>query len=269
MNRLPGRLVLIGHPVAHSLSPTFQNAALRSAGVQLKYEAFDIPPSQLVDAMERLRQLGASGNVTVPHKEAFAALCGRLSPIAERVGAVNTFWTEEGALVGDNTDVGGFEEAVARAFGAQRAWRRVALVGAGGGAAAVAAAAERWAGCRVSLWSRDAERSTRLAARFGNVQRAASLEEAITSADLVVNATPLGLGPDDEFPVPVHLLPLRACVFDLAYVRAETAWVRAARAAGRPAADGLGMLIAQGALAFERWFGEAPDREAMWASVRG
>ena len=148
-------------------------------------------------------------------------------------------------------------------------WRRVALVGAGGGAAAVIAAAERWAGCRVSLWSRDAERSARLTARFGNVQRAPSLEAAVVDADLVVNATPLGLGPDDEFPVPVHLLPLRACVFDLAYVRAETAWVRAARAAGRPAADGLGMLIAQGALAFERWFGEAPDREAMWASVRG
>jgi len=212
VNRLPGRLVLIGHPVAHSLSPTFQNAALRSAGLQLKYEAFNIPPSQLADAVKRLRLLGASGNVTVPHKEAFAALCGRLSPIAERVGAVNTFWTEDGVLVGDNTDVGGFEEAVARAFGAQHVWRRVALVGAGGGAAAVAAAAERWAGCRVSLWSRDAERSTRLAARFGNVQRAATLEEAIDSADLVVNATPLGLAPDDEFPVPVHLLRARVRV---------------------------------------------------------
>lgn len=269
MNRLPGRLVLIGHPVAHSLSPTFQNAALQRAGVPLTYEAFDISPTQLAEAAARLRQIGACGNVTVPHKEAFAALCGRLSPIAERVGAVNTFWTEEGTLVGDNTDVGGFEEAVARAFGAQRVWRRVALVGAGGGAAAVAAASERWAGCRVSLWSRDAERSARLAARFDHVQRAATLEAAVADAELVVNATPLGLGPDDEFPVPVHLLPVRACVFDLAYVRAETAWVRAARAAGRPTADGLGMLIAQGALAFERWFGEAPDREAMWASVRG
>ncbi len=269
MSRLPGRLVLIGHPVSHSLSPMFQNAALKAAGLPLTYEAFDIPPAQLADAATRLRQIGASGNVTVPHKEAFAALCGQLSPIAERVGAVNTFWTDAETLVGDNTDVGGFEEAAARAFGAQRAWRRVALVGAGGGAAAVIAAAERWAGCRVSLWSRDAERSARLTARFGNVQRAPSLEAAVVDADLVVNATPLGLGPDDEFPVPVHLLPLRACVFDLAYVRAETAWVRAARAAGRPAADGLGMLIAQGALAFERWFGEAPDREAMWASVRG
>lgn len=269
MSRLPGRLVLIGHPVAHSLSPTFQNAALRAAGLPLTYEAFDIAPEKLADAAARLRELGASGNVTVPHKEAFAALCGRLTPIAERVGAVNTFWTEDGELVGDNTDVGGFEEAVARAFGAQRVWRRVALIGAGGGAAAVAAAAERWAGCRVALWSRDAERAERLATRFGNVQRADSVEAAVREAELVVNATPLGLGPDDEFPVPVQSLPLRAGVFDLAYVRAETAWVRAARAAGRPAADGLGMLVAQGALAFERWFGEAPNREAMWASLRG
>ena len=269
MNRLPGRLVLIGHPVGHSLSPMLQKAALKAAGLSLNDEAFDILPAQLADAAARLRQIGASGNVTVPHKEAFAALCGRLSPIAERVGAVNTFWTEDETLVGDNTDVGGFEEAVSRAFGARRAWRRVALVGAGGGAAAVIAAAERWAGCRVSLWSRDAERSARLAARFSNVQRAASLEEAVVDADLVVNATPLGLGPDDEFPVPVHLLPLRACVFDLAYVRAETAWVRAARAAGPPPAPGLGVLIAPRALAIAPLLGEAPPPEAMWASVRG
>ncbi len=269
MNRLPGRLVLIGHPVSHSLSPTFQNAALRSAGLPLTYEAFDIPPSRLAEAAERLRTLGACGNVTAPHKEAFAALCGTVTPIAERVGAVNTFWTDDGVLVGDNTDVGGFEEATARAFGAQREWRHLALIGAGGGAAAVAAAAERWSGCRVSLWSRAAERSAQLATRFAGVQRAESLEAAVAGADLVVNATPLGLGPEDEFPVPVHLIPVHACVFDLAYVRAETAWVRASRAAGRPAADGLGMLIAQGALAFERWFGQAPDREAMWASVRG
>lgn len=269
MNRLPGRLVLIGHPVAHSLSPTFQNAALRAAGLSLRYEAFDIAPDRLADAAARLREIAASGNVTVPHKEAFAALCGRLTPIAERVGAVNTFWTEDGVLVGDNTDVGGFEEAVARAFGAQRVWRRVALIGAGGGAAAVAAAAERWAGCRVALWSRDPERVERLATRFRDVQRADTPEAALQDAELVVNATPLGLGPDDAFPVPVQALPARACVFDLAYVRAETAWVRAARATGRPAADGLGMLVAQGALAFERWFGEAPDREAMWASLRG
>ncbi len=269
MTRLPGRLVLIGHPVAHSLSPTFQNAALRHAGIELTYEAFDIAPAKLADAAERLRAIGASGNVTVPHKESFAALCGSLTPIAERVGAVNTFWTDDGLLVGDNTDVGGFEEAVSEAFGARRAWRSVAIIGAGGAAAAVAAAVERWPACRAALWSRGADRSAQLAARFPVVQVAPSLDAALDGADLVVNATPLGLRRHDAFPVPIHLMASHACVFDLVYDRLETPWVLAARAAGHPAADGLGMLIAQGALAFERWFGEAPDRDVMWASVRG
>ena len=269
MNVLPDRLVLLGHPVSHSLSPTFQNAALQRAGLPLTYEAIDVPPTQLAGVVRALRAEHASGNVTVPHKASFAALCDTLTPIAQRVGAVNTFWVEDGALVGDNTDVGGFEEAVAEAFGAQRVWRRVAVLGAGGAAAAVVAATERWPGSAVSLWSRHADRAAALAARFGHVTVADSTEAALAAADLVVNATPVGLRADDPLPAAVQAIPPRACVFDLVYLRAETAWVRAARAAGRPAADGLGMLIAQGALAFERWFGRAPDREAMWASVRG
>jgi shikimate dehydrogenase len=269
VNRLPGRLLLLGHPVAHSLSPTFQNAALQRADVPLTYEAFDVEPPRLADAVSRLRAIAAAGNVTVPHKEAFAALCDRLTPIAERVGAVNTFWTEDDALFGDNTDVGGFEEAVRDAFGTERAWRKVALIGAGGAAAAVAAAVERWPSCALSVWSRTGERSERLTTRFPAAVVAASVEAAVADADLVVNATPLGLHAGDPLPAPVHLLPPRACVYDLTYGQLETAWVLAARASGHPAADGLGMLIHQGALAFERWFGIAPDRKAMWASVRG
>jgi shikimate dehydrogenase len=267
MDRLPARLVLLGHPVAHSLSPVFQNAALERAGIPVRYEAFDIPPARLADAAARLRDIGACGNVTVPHKEAFAARCGTLTPVARRVGAVNTFWTEDGELVGDNTDVGGFEEAVAEAFGAERRWRRVALIGAGGAAAAVAAAVERWASCEVHVWSRTAVRADDLAKRFPVARAALSLEAALDGADLVVNATPLGLRVEDAFPAPIQALPSQARVFDLVYSHGETPWVLAARAAGHVAADGLGMLIAQGALAFERWFGRAPDREAMWASV--
>lgn len=269
MSDLPGRLLLIGHPVAHSLSPQFQTAALRSAGIPIQYEAVDVPPAKLDDAIDAIREVNASGNVTVPHKASFAARCDRLTPVAERVGAVNTFWIDDGQLVGDNTDVGGFEEAVAAAFGAERTWTCVALIGAGGAAAAVAAAVERWAGCSLAVYSRHYGRTAALADRFVRVRRATTIEDAVVGAQLVVNATPLGLRADDAPPVPVHTLPPRACVFDLAYMRGDTSWVRAARAAGHPAADGLGMLVAQGALAFERWFGEAPDREAMWAAVRG
>lgn len=268
MTPIPGRLALIGHPVAHSLSPTFQNAALRRAGIPCTYEAFDVRPDQLARAAAKLRAQSAGGNVTVPHKEAFAALCDRLSPVAERVGAVNTFWTEDGALVGDNTDVGGFLEALEHDFGRTASFRRVALIGAGGAAAAIAAAVERWPGGAIALVARNAPRSAELAARFAHVRVAQSLSDALADADLVVNATPLGLQSDDPLPVPIHELPPRAAVYDLVYRRGQTAWVHAARGAGHRAADGLSMLIAQGALAFERWFGQAPDREVMWASVR-
>lgn len=267
MTTLPGRLVLIGHPVVHSLSPTFQNAALRRARLPIEYEVRDVPPAQLNAVVVTLRAERAAGNVTVPHKESFAALCDRLTPIADRVGAVNTFWMEDGALVGDNTDVGGFEEAVARAFGAQRTWSRVALMGAGGSAAAVIAAVERWPGARVAIWTRTTERAVRLAQRFRHVEVARTRASALMDAELVVNATPLGRTADDPLPVPIQELPRHAACFDLVYQRNETAWVRAARGAGHPAADGLGMLVAQGALAFERWFGMVPDRDAMWTSL--
>ena len=269
MTPLPGRLVLIGHPVTHSHSPAFQNAALRSAGLPLTYEALDVSPGELERVAASLRAAGAAGNVTVPYKQAFVACCARLSPIAERVGAVNTFWCEDGALVGDNTAVGGFEEAVVRAFGAERRWPRIALIGAGGGAAAVLAAAERWFGTEVRVWSRSPGCASTLARRFAGVGiPVVSLHDALERADLVVNATPLGLAPGDALPALIQDLPLRAAVFDLVYRRGDTAWVLAARGAGHTAADGLGMLVAQGALAFERWFGQSPDRDAMWSALR-
>jgi len=266
---LPGRLVLLGTPVAHSLSPAFQNAALRAAGIALTYEALDVSPAALADVLRGLVRQRAAGNVTVPHKEAAARLCDRLTPLASRVGAVNTFWTDDdGALVGDNTDVHGAEALARAAFGRTPANVRVALLGAGGSAAAVLAAAERWPGCYVALFARTAERATALAARFRGVAHVEpTLEDALRDARLVVNATPVGLA-NDAMPVPPARLPRRAAVMDLVYRRGETAWVRAARARGLRGCDGLTMLVEQGALAFERWFGVAPDREAMWSAVR-
>ncbi len=264
---LPARLVLLGCPVAHSLSPLFQDAALAAAGIALRYEPLHVEPADLEPVLRRLVRDGAAGNVTIPHKEAVAALCDRLTPLAARVGAVNTFWTEDGALVGDNTDVGGFDH-LARLVLDDVQGARVAMLGAGGSAAAVVAALDGWPGASIAIHARTPERAVRLLERLGREGRVTSrMEEALDGATLVVNATPLGLA-TDELPVEIPLLPPGTAVADLVYRPGETAWVREARRMGHRASDGLPMLLEQGALAFERWFARPPDREAMAATVR-
>jgi shikimate dehydrogenase len=264
----PGRLVLLGHPVAHSLSPRFQNAALRAAGIALTYETRDVAPEQLAAVVAELRAEHAAGNVTVPHKGAMAALCDRVTPLAQRCGAVNTFWHDSGILVGDNTDVGGFD-MVARALLRERCeGARVALIGAGGVAGAVLAAVERWEGAAVRVYNRSMPRAQELVTRFPNIAATAvSVPEALDGATLVVNGTTLGMRDGDALPVDIAALPAGSAVLDLVYRAGETAWVHAARSAGHWSADGRGMLVEQGALAFERWFGRAPDRNVMWSAV--
>jgi shikimate dehydrogenase len=266
---VPGRLVLLGHPLGHTLSPVFQNAALRAAGIPVKYEALDVPRSALRATLNDLHIARAAGNVTIPYKEDVAEACDRLTPAARAVGAVNTFWTAvDGARVGDNTDVGGFVGAVRTLIGDALPGGTIALLGAGGAARAVMHALEDWPGTRVRLWGRTPARATELLQRFrvaGEVVNSAS--EAAEGALLVVNATPVGLRATDALPVPVESLSPDAAVFDLVYSAAETPLVRYARARGHPAMDGLAMLVEQGALAFERWFGIAPDRDVMWKSL--
>jgi shikimate dehydrogenase len=267
MNALPGRLVLLGHPVAHSLSPTFQNAALRAASIPLVYEALDVPARELRVLLRKLKDVNAAGNVTIPHKLSVHASCDELTDIAERVGAVNTFWFESGRLHGDNTDVGGFEAAAKALLGGDSVDARVVLFGSGGAAAAVLAAIEQWTNARVAVVGRHPDRAAKLARRFRDVARAEkSLDAALTDATLIVNATPIGQE-NDEIPVEIGKIPKSAAVIDLVYRRGATPWVKAARKHGIPAADGLPMLIEQGALAFTKWFGREPDREAMRQSL--
>ena len=265
--RPPGRLALLGHPVGHSLSPRFQNAALRHAGLALTYEALDVLAPDLAGAVRLLAEDRAAGNVTIPHKEAMSELCEVRTPVAERVGAVNTFWVDDSdRLTGDNTDVGGVALLVTQLLGAPPTGR-IALLGAGGAAAAALAAIERWPDCEVALYNRSHTRSARLAGRFPVVTRCVDApEDAVRDATLVINASAAGLE-DEEYPLPIEALPYGAAVADLVYRRGETAWVRAARACGHRAVDGLPMLIEQGALAFERWFGVPAPRQVMWDAV--
>jgi shikimate dehydrogenase len=261
----PSRLVILGHPVGHSLSPRIQSAALRSAGIPLDYVALDVSPAALPATLDALIAEGAAGNVTIPHKEA-VALRASLTPLAQRVGAVNTFWVEGPTLHGDNTDVAGFDATVRALLGGPPSGA-IAVIGAGGAAAAVLAATEHWNGAVALVHGRTPERVARLCARFpGSARPAATLGEALSHATMVVDASPVGLT-DDEHPVPLDLVPRNATIVDLVYRRGGTPWSRAAIALGHCACDGLPMLIEQGAAAFERWFGIRADRAAMWRAL--
>jgi shikimate dehydrogenase len=263
----PPRLVLLGHPVAHSLSPRFQNAALEAAGIDVRYAAVDVEPSEFEDVVEQLKRERVAGNVTVPFKERMHDACDVLTPLAKRVGAVNTFWvTGDGDLVGDNTDVGGFDYTVATLLGERPRDLTVGVLGAGGAAAGVLAAVEEWQNCTAHVYNRTPERARLLCERFGSVAQPVDDVGVIAGSQLVVNATSLGLR-DTSAPMDASLLSPDAIVVDLVYRPGATAFVRAARAHGLRAEDGLLMLCEQGALAFERWFGRAPDRAVMWKAL--
>ncbi len=269
---MPRRLVVLGHPIGHSLSPAFQNAALRAAGYDLSFEALDVPPSQLERMVEALRLEAAAGSVTIPHKESLVRLCADVSRLARRVGAVNAFRTNAaGQIEGHNTDVAGFD-AMAGSLGVRRPDAIVGCFGAGGAAAAVCAAVERWPGATVRVHARGHDRAVALVSRFGPAVRLATSEaELLDGCTVVVNATPVGLG-GGEFPIAISALPRDADVMDLVYRPGETNWVQEARRHGHRAADGREMLLHQGAAAFEFWFGHPPElnrmRSALEAATR-
>lgn len=263
----PSHLVILGDPVSQSRSPSFQSAAIAAAGLQVRYEALRVAAANLRAFATRLAGENAGGNVTVPHKCAFVELCSDVTSLAKRVGAVNTFWTENGALKGDNTDVAGFDAAAREILRSSPEGITVAIVGAGGAAAAALGAIEQWSGAKARIFSRRASQASELARRFQaftSVETSAA--NALRGAKLIVNATPLGMK-NDELPFDLSVAPDDAAILDLVYKPGGTELVRKARTAGIPAADGTTMLIEQGARSFEIWFGFAPDRGVMRAAL--
>ena len=257
---------VIGSPVRHSLSPALHNAAFAAAGVPWVYVAFDVAAGEAHRALDAMRVLGIGGlSVTMPHKEQVAASVDELAPAAAALRSVNTVVRRaDGLLEGHSTDGDGFVASL-REAGVDPRDRRVVVVGAGAAGRAVVDALARAGAGAIDVVGRDPARAAVAAQLAGPVGRVAD-EAAIERADIVVNATSVGMG-SDELPFDATLLGARQVVADLVYHPLDTALLRAARKAGAAAVDGLGMLVHQAALQQGLWLGAVPDTAVMRAAA--
>lgn len=256
-------LAILGDPTAHSLSPLMHNAAITALGLDAVYVALRVPAAAFPDTFTALATVGLAGNVTVPLKGAAERCVTRKTDLCARTGACNTFWVEHGALVGDNTDV----PAIAAELAELGSGGRWLLLGTGGSARAVVIAAAE-AQADLSVRSRDPTRARGLVDWATSQGVRAHVAEGKVTAEVIVNATPLGMNGDDALPIdPGAVRELRG-VLDLVYRRGETRWVREVRRHGMSARDGRGVLVRQGALAWSRFFPDHPPPvEVMRAAV--
>lgn len=255
---------VIGSPVAHSRSPAIHQAAFDALGLDWTYVAFDVPVGGVAAAIGGMRALGLGGlSVTMPHKAAVAACVDRLTPDAAALGAVNCVYRDGDELVGDNTDGGGFlwslEQAAVTVAG-----QRVCVLGAGGAARAVIRAVAGAGSSEVVVVNRSAERAATAALLAGSVGRVGT-DADVAAAAVVINATPVGMGGDPGSPATVTAGQVAV---DLVYHPPVTPFLAAAAAAGATTVGGIGMLVGQAALAFERWTGVAAPYAVMEAAVR-
>lgn len=276
MTRLAG---IFGYPLAHSLSPALQQAAFNRYSMDARYVAWETPPDALAAEVEKLRGgdfIGA--NVTIPHKRAVMPLLDDIDPLAQAIGAVNTIVKSGGRLVGRNTDAPGFIRAITEDGGFRPAGRRALLLGAGGAARAAAFALRQEGAASITVANRTPERAEGLAAelRTDSFQASAiaidapAIEEIALSADIIVNATSVGMRHGEgegRTPLPGGVIPHDALAMDMVYNPQQTPFIVGARNAGAMALGGLPMLIYQGAASFEMWTGREAPIEAMFAAA--
>lgn len=253
---------VIGWPVRHSVSPAIHNAAFDALGLDWCYLALPVPPGRAGEAIAGMDALGIEGlSVTMPHKAPVAAVVDRLTGDAASLGAVNCVFRDGDTLVGDNTDGGGFVDSLLDA-GVEPDGMTCVVVGAGGAGRAVVRGLVAAGAGRVVVVNRRRDRATQAASLAGG-RGAVGDPSSVAGADLVVNATPLGMGDDARSPIDVETLADGAVVADLVYHPRVTPLLAAAEAAGHRTVGGLGMLVHQAARAFARWTGEDAPLEAM------
>ena len=255
------RAAVIGHPISHSRSPEVFARLAAAYKIPLRYDAIDVDPTQLETTLASWKTDDAfvGCNVTLPHKTRALALADRVEPVARAIGAANVLTRVDGALVADNTDVAGIEDALA-AHGVSLAGAYVAILGAGGAARAVAAAARRNGAAGLAIAARTPARAEELAQDFAAV--ACSLRDVPVST-LYVNATPVGMMGQPQLSLLPANAPRDAVAFDLVYTPALTPFLLDAAARGMRTVQGTAMFYAQAAATFARWFGVQPDLHEM------
>jgi shikimate dehydrogenase len=267
------RVGLIGWPVEHSVSPAMQNAAFAALGLDWRYDLLPIRPGELERELPKLIEAGYRGfNVTVPHKLAALSLAQVRSEAVQAIGAANTLIVESGGnLQAHNTDAPGFWGDLSE-HGAAQPPADALILGTGGAARAIAQALLS-GGWRIHVLSREDARAGVFARSTGDGRvKALPRDELSARAPqmaLIVNCTPVGMWPDmDASPWPDDVpIPPGATVYDLVYNPARTALMARVDAAGAPAIGGLGMLVRQGAIAFELWAGQKPPLDVMRAAA--
>jgi shikimate dehydrogenase len=266
---------VLGHPITHTLSPVMHNAAFQSLGIDAVYLAFDVSPSDLPTALSAMRDLAFGGlNLTVPLKEEVLKYLSQSDSNAERLGAVNTVeFLSDGTTKGYNTDGAGFVDGVKEAFGVNINGLSVLLLGSGGAGRAVAITCAIKGAKKVAIGNRNLGRAVRLAEEISRLAPSVAVEavdvggqallRACEAAQLIVQATPIGLRKDDPSLLEPEAFHPGQMAYDLIYTAPETAFMKAATRGGAKSANGLGMLLHQGARAFTIWTGKEAPVEAM------
>ena len=266
---------VIGDPVEHTMSPVMHNAAFKKLGMDYRYLPFRVEKEELGRTIADMRALNIRGlNVTIPHKVAVIPFLDKLDPMAEEIDAVNTIVNDDGVLTGYNTDATGFLQALLD-NGVEPEGKRVVILGAGGASRAISfILAEK--GARLVILNRRLNGAKELARSISRSSKdiaalkldEANLAKALEGAEVLVNATSVGMLPDiDETPVPARMLKSGLVVFDIVYNPVRTRLLREAEAAGARTISGVDMLVWQGALAFEKWTGRQAPLELMKKEV--
>lgn len=261
---------VLGHPIGHTLSPVMHNASIQALGLDAIYLAFDVHPDRLLDVLAAMQAMGFGGvNLTIPLKEVAFRGLKKLDDSARLLGAVNTVQFAGGETIGHCTDGYGFLKALEESSGRGVAGEAIHVLGTGGAGRAVALTCARAGAKSISLFDIDPVRPKNVAAEIQKQFPAVTVTVGgdPKQADVVIQSTPVGMKKDDKSPLGPESFRQGQRAYDLVYMYPETGFMAAARAAGATAINGLGMLLHQGARAFQIWTGTEPRVDAMRSAL--